>query len=133
MNFDKVGQASALGFTEPSLFGIPKFDFVACLTMIIVLMITAVESTGSTMATDEIVIAFEIADPAGKYHVPVLLSPYAIPLTEGVETCPASSWASTSTVRPRTGWFASTTTIPGTRFTTSTYPPACEAISAPLT
>ena len=25
----------------------------------------------------EIVIAFEIADPAGKYHVPVLLSPYA--------------------------------------------------------
>ena len=89
MNFDKVGQASALGFTEPSLFGIPKFDFVACLTMIIVLMITAVESTGSTMATDEIVIAFEIADPAGKYHVPVLLSPYAIPLTEGVETCPA--------------------------------------------
>ena len=76
MNFDKVGQASALGFTEPSLFGIPKFDFVACLTMIIVLMITAVESTGSTMATDEIVIAFEIADPAGKYHVPVLLSPY---------------------------------------------------------
>ena len=77
--------------------------------------------------------AFEIADPAGKYHVPVLLSPYAIPLTEGVETCPASSWASTSTVRPRTGWFASTTTIPGTRFTTSTYPPACEAISAPLT
>ena len=36
--------------------------------MTIVLMITAVESTGSTMATDEIVIAFEIADPAGKYH-----------------------------------------------------------------
>lgn len=25
----------------------------------------------------EIVIAFEITDPAGKYHVPVLLSPYA--------------------------------------------------------
>ncbi len=25
----------------------------------------------------EIVIAFEISDPAGKYHVPVLLSPYA--------------------------------------------------------
>ena len=33
----------------------PKFDFVACLTMIIVLLITAVESTGSTIATGEIV------------------------------------------------------------------------------
>jgi xanthine permease len=55
MNFDKVGQASALGFTQPFLFGWPKFDIVACLTMIIVLLITAVESTGSTYATGEIV------------------------------------------------------------------------------
>ncbi len=55
MNFDKVGEASAFGFTPPFLFGMPKFDFVACLTMIIVLMITAVESTGSTIATGEIV------------------------------------------------------------------------------
>jgi OHCU decarboxylase len=55
MNFDKVGQASAFGFTQPFLFGMPKFDFVACLTMIIVLLITAVESTGSTYATGEIV------------------------------------------------------------------------------
>jgi len=55
MTFDKVGQASAFGFTPPFLFGMPKFDFVACLTMIIVLLITAVESTGSTIATGEIV------------------------------------------------------------------------------
>ena len=55
MNFGKVGQASAFGFTPPFLFGLPKFDFVACLTMIIVLLITAVESTGSTIATGEIV------------------------------------------------------------------------------
>lgn len=55
MNFDRVGEASAVGFTPPFLFGMPKFDFVACLTMIIVLMITAVESTGSTIATGEIV------------------------------------------------------------------------------
>ncbi|MEN4475934.1 solute carrier family 23 protein [Mycolicibacterium cosmeticum] len=55
MNFDKVGQAAAVGFTPPFLFGLPKFDFVACLTMIIVLLITAVESTGSTIATGEIV------------------------------------------------------------------------------
>lgn len=55
MNFDRVGEAAAIGFTPPFLFGMPKFDFVACLTMIIVLMITAVESTGSTIATGEIV------------------------------------------------------------------------------
>jgi xanthine permease len=55
MTFDRVGEASAFGFTPPFLFGMPKFDFVACLTMIIVLMITAVESTGSTIATGEIV------------------------------------------------------------------------------
>jgi xanthine permease len=55
MNFDDVGQASPLGFTQPFLFGMPKFDFVACLTMIIVLLVTAVESTGSTYATGEIV------------------------------------------------------------------------------
>lgn len=55
MNFDRVGEASVVGFTPPFLFGMPKFDFVACLTMIIVLMITAVESTGSTIATGEIV------------------------------------------------------------------------------
>ncbi|CAN5524513.1 solute carrier family 23 protein [soil metagenome] len=55
MNFDRVGEAAAFGFTPPFLFGMPKFDFVACLTMIIVLMITAVESTGSTIATGEIV------------------------------------------------------------------------------
>ncbi|MDY6871054.1 MAG: solute carrier family 23 protein [Actinomycetota bacterium] len=55
MGFDNVGQASAFGFTAPFLFGVPKFDFVACLTMIIVLLITAVESTGSTYATGEIV------------------------------------------------------------------------------
>ena len=55
MNFDKVGAAAPVGFTPPFLFGMPKFDFVACLTMIIVLLITAVESTGSTIATGEIV------------------------------------------------------------------------------
>ncbi|MDF3340815.1 solute carrier family 23 protein [Mycolicibacterium septicum] len=55
MNFDKVGAAPAIGFTEPFLFGLPKFDLVACLTMIIVLLITAVESTGSAYATGEIV------------------------------------------------------------------------------
>jgi OHCU decarboxylase len=55
MNFDKVGAAAPIGFTQPFAFGMPKFDVVACITMIIILLITAVESTGSTMATGEIV------------------------------------------------------------------------------
>ncbi len=34
-------------------------------------------ASGTPAFYPEIVIAFEITDPAGKYHVPVLLSPYA--------------------------------------------------------
>lgn len=55
MNFDRVGAASLFGFTPPFVFGMPKFDIVAIITMIIVMMIIAVESTGSTLATGEIV------------------------------------------------------------------------------
>nr|WP_313775049.1 solute carrier family 23 protein [Mycobacterium sp.] len=55
MNFDRVGQASMFGFTPPFVFGMPKFDIVAIITMIIVMMIIAVESAGSTLATGEIV------------------------------------------------------------------------------
>ncbi|TGD86819.1 xanthine permease [Mycolicibacterium sp. CH28] len=55
MNFAKVADAGLIGFTQPFLFGMPKFDLAACITMIIVLLITAVESTGSTIATGEIV------------------------------------------------------------------------------
>ncbi|MCF6387833.1 purine/pyrimidine permease [Mycobacterium sp. MBM] len=55
MNFDRVGQASMFGFTPPFAFGMPKFDIVAIITMVIVMMIIAVESTGSTIATGEIV------------------------------------------------------------------------------
>jgi 5-hydroxyisourate hydrolase len=34
-------------------------------------------SQGTVGFYPEIVIAFEVTDPAGRYHVPVLLSPYA--------------------------------------------------------
>lgn len=54
-NFDGVGEASAVGFTPPFAFGAPKFDIAAIVIMIIVLMICAVESTGSVFATGEIV------------------------------------------------------------------------------
>ncbi len=55
MDFDRVRHAEVVGFTEPFLFGLPKFDVAACVTMIIILLITSVESTGSTLATGEIV------------------------------------------------------------------------------
>ncbi|QUR69334.1 solute carrier family 23 protein [Mycobacterium spongiae] len=55
MNVGKAAEADLIGFTTPFLFGLPKFDVAACVTMIIVMLITAVESTGSTMATAEIV------------------------------------------------------------------------------
>lgn len=55
MDFEQVGQASMFGFTPPFVFGMPKFDIIAIISMIIVMMIIAVESTGSTIATGEIV------------------------------------------------------------------------------
>lgn len=55
MTFERVGAASMFGFTPPFAFGMPKFDVVAIITMIIVMMIIAVESTDSTLATGEIV------------------------------------------------------------------------------
>ena len=70
---------------------------------------------------------FEIADPAGKYHVPMLLSPYAIPLTEGAT---GDHLGQVPVRKAENRVVRIYTTIPGTRFTTSTYPPACEAISA---
>ncbi|MDQ1180775.1 solute carrier family 23 protein [Rhodococcus sp. SORGH_AS_0301] len=55
MTFDGVSEASWVGFTQPFLFGAPKFSVIAIISMIVVLMITAVESTGSVFATGEIV------------------------------------------------------------------------------
>ncbi|MGB3772486.1 MAG: solute carrier family 23 protein [Rhodococcus sp. (in: high G+C Gram-positive bacteria)] len=55
MTFDGVADASWVGFTQPFLFGAPKFSAIAIISMIVVLMITAVESTGSVFATGEIV------------------------------------------------------------------------------
>lgn len=55
MSFDGVGDASWVGFTQPFLFGAPQFSLIAIISMIVVLMITAVESTGSVFATGEIV------------------------------------------------------------------------------
>ncbi|MDZ7918038.1 MAG: 2-oxo-4-hydroxy-4-carboxy-5-ureidoimidazoline decarboxylase [Rhodococcus sp. (in: high G+C Gram-positive bacteria)] len=55
MNFDGTSEASWIGFTQPFLFGVPQFSVVAIISMIVVMLIIAVETTGSVYATGEIV------------------------------------------------------------------------------
>src|SRR5690349_15006941 len=54
-HFDAVGQSSWFGVTTPFFFGIPKFSIAAIISMIVVMLITAVETTGDVFATGEIV------------------------------------------------------------------------------
>ncbi|MDP9801188.1 xanthine permease [Arcanobacterium wilhelmae] len=52
---DAVATAPALGVTTPFYFGWPAFSFTAILSMLIVMLITMVETTGDVFATGEIV------------------------------------------------------------------------------
>ncbi len=54
-HFDAVGSADVVGVTTPFYFGIPTFSITAILSMLIVMIITAVETTGDVFATAEIV------------------------------------------------------------------------------
>jgi OHCU decarboxylase len=54
-DFSGVGDADALGITTPFHFGWPHFTLAAIVSMIIVMFITAVETTGDVFATGEIV------------------------------------------------------------------------------
>ncbi len=54
-SFDSVGQSDWAGVTTPFFFGIPQFSFTAIISMIVVMLITAVETTGDVFATGEIV------------------------------------------------------------------------------
>jgi OHCU decarboxylase len=54
-HFDSVGDSSWLGVTTPFYFGWPKFSVAAIISMIVVMLITAVETTGDVFATGEIV------------------------------------------------------------------------------
>lgn len=54
-SFDEVAKADAFGITTPFYFGMPTFDLVAIFSMIIVMIITMVETTGDVFATGEIV------------------------------------------------------------------------------
>ncbi|SQG65135.1 xanthine/uracil permeases family protein [Corynebacterium renale] len=53
--FDAVGEADAFGITTPFYFGLPEFNIGAILSLIIVMLITMVETTGDVFATGEIV------------------------------------------------------------------------------
>ncbi|MGH2945633.1 MAG: 2-oxo-4-hydroxy-4-carboxy-5-ureidoimidazoline decarboxylase [Solirubrobacteraceae bacterium] len=55
VDFSGVGDADALGITTPFHFGLPTFGVAAIVSMLIVMFITAVETTGDVFATGEIV------------------------------------------------------------------------------
>ncbi|MDK6399602.1 solute carrier family 23 protein [Pauljensenia sp. UMB1235] len=54
-NFSDIGQSAWLGVTTPFFFGIPKFNIVAIISMLIVMAVTMVETTGDVFATGEVV------------------------------------------------------------------------------
>jgi OHCU decarboxylase len=54
-NFDSVSQNHWVGVTRPFFFGVPTFALTAVLSMIVVMLITAVETTGDVFATGAIV------------------------------------------------------------------------------
>jgi uric acid transporter len=54
-HFDAVAQSAWFGVTTPFYFGWPKFAAAAIVSMIVVMLITAVETTGDVFATGEIV------------------------------------------------------------------------------
>ncbi|WP_417289136.1 solute carrier family 23 protein [Corynebacterium variabile] len=53
--FDEVGTSDWVGFTTPFYFGAPEFVLTGAISMIIVMLITMVESTGDVFAAGEIV------------------------------------------------------------------------------
>ncbi|GAB3884909.1 2-oxo-4-hydroxy-4-carboxy-5-ureidoimidazoline decarboxylase [Terrabacter terrigena] len=54
-HFDSVSGSSWFGVTTPFYFGWPKFSVAAIVSMVVVMLITAVETTGDVFATGEIV------------------------------------------------------------------------------
>jgi OHCU decarboxylase len=54
-SFTSVADLGWFGVTTPFFFGIPKFGVAAVVSMIVVMLITAVETTGDVFATGEIV------------------------------------------------------------------------------
>src|SRR5918994_308921 len=55
IDFSRVGGADVLGVTTPFYFGAPTFNVAAVISMVIVMLITMVETTGDVFAAGEIV------------------------------------------------------------------------------
>lgn len=55
VDFSGVNKAALFGVTTPFHFGLPTFGLTAIISMLIVMLITAVETTGDVFATGEIV------------------------------------------------------------------------------
>jgi xanthine permease len=55
VDFSGVANAGLVGITTPFHFGLPTFGLAAIISMIVVMLITAVETTGDVFATGEIV------------------------------------------------------------------------------
>ena len=54
MNFDKVGKAGWFDIVTPFAFGMPTFDAVMILTMVLVMIVVMIESTGMFLALSDI-------------------------------------------------------------------------------
>lgn len=54
-HFGAVGAAPLLAYTKPFFFGLPKFQVMPILSMIVVMMITMLETTGDVLAVGVIV------------------------------------------------------------------------------
>lgn len=54
-DFSGVGESSRVAVTQPFFFGLPQFSITAIFAMIIVMAVTAVETTGDVFATGEVV------------------------------------------------------------------------------
>lgn len=65
-HFESVGASSWVGVTTPFAFGWPKFSIAAIVSMIVVMLITAVETTGDVFATGEIVEKRVTQDDVGR-------------------------------------------------------------------
>lgn len=54
MTFDKVGEAAWFGMITPFHFGMPTFDLVMIVTMVLVMIVVMIESTGMFLALGDI-------------------------------------------------------------------------------
>ncbi len=54
MNFDKVGKAAWFDLVTPFAFGMPTFDILMILTMVVVMIVVMIESTGMFLALSDL-------------------------------------------------------------------------------